>query len=200
MIRYAKTIARLVLSGMALLAIAAPSPAQSINARGDGPLPAAEGDLVWAAAQKLPYAPQGDGPAFYVVAYSTCPYMAAFFHDWNHDLNGVQARWVFYAVNQGGTADNTADVAATRDPNVVQGILLHSRKSPAANSRPELVAGFRLATDGVVELNRIFASFHHYQIISPTFIWKTGDQVFVARGYDKQFFARVILPTAQRGK
>lgn len=182
---------------LALGAAATMSSAQTMNARGDGPVSAAEGQQVWNAVQQLPSASQGEGPVLYVIAYSTCPYTAAFFHDWNGKLDGVQVRWVFYGVDQGVTADNSADLALTRNPDIAAAIIQRAHRSPSVRSTPASVTAFNKVADGTVQLNHIFAGFGHANVISPTFVWRTGSQVFVARGYAKDTFERLILPSVK---
>lgn len=170
---------------------------QTQNQRGDGPQTPAQGEEIWQIAQRLPVAPQGQsGPAVYVIAYSTCPYTAAFWHDYGGKLNNLELRWMFYPIDAAATADATGDLAATKDANVLTALLNHSRIPPSVRSSPDRVAAYNDVVARMSEMNNHFARFHQYHIISPTFIWRDNKgQVFVVRGYSKDTFERIMLPS-----
>ncbi len=166
--------------------------AQSMNARGDGAATGPEAERVWAAVGNMPYAAQGSGPELYVLAYSTCPYAAQFFHDWAGKLSQVQVRWILYPVSE-ATAAATADVAYTRDAAVVAAIFEKTRVSPPIRTSPQRVDAYNSVANGAKALNDVFAQYGRYHIISPTFIWRSGSAVFVSRGYEKAAFQQYVL-------
>lgn len=170
---------------------------QTQNPRGDGPQAEPEGGQVWAKVSQMPFTAEGSGVVLYVIAYSTCPYASAFYTDWNGKLDGVEIRWVFYPIDD-PTANAAGELAVSRDAKLIGPILRHQHVSPPVRQSQTSVSALNAVISEFNGLNATFANFHHYHIISPTFIWQNGGQVLVSRGYERRSFESQLLPNLLR--
>lgn len=194
-IRLLLFFAAMVIAGALCFGQTSLSAFEQMNSRGDGPLPEPEGEEIWNTLSRMPSASQGSGAVLYVLAYSSCPYTNAFFRDYAGKLdNTVQLRWIFYHVDgEPATLDTSADVALTKDPSVVTAILNHQRASPPYRSSRQSINAYSSVLLGFSGLNGILVRNGQNPIISPTFVFKNGETVYVHRGYEKGAFEKFTL-------
>lgn len=193
-----KRIICLIVMTMALAIL----PGGAVHAAPATSVPIKKGaDQLKKALEQLPYAKEGSGPVLYVFEFSDCPYCQQLYKDFNGTLPGVEARYVFYPVNQ-RSVNETAALALSRNIKDFHAFMKRQKTAPAGNSTDESIDAYN-AVQGAVSGTIIPVlrqnGWRNTSFVSPTFIWEENGQWYADGGYKKDYFETILASVKSGG-
>jgi hypothetical protein len=148
----------------------------------------------------MPYTKSGAGPILYVLECSAFPPTQAFERDWKGQLDGVEVRRIFVAVNP-ATANEAGYLARTRNIDDFYAFMNRTKVAPTITSQDK--AGVAAAQSMIQPFGKVLKpimiknGWSKDSPAPPQFMWETNGRVY-AGSYSKDSFP-VILSMLRSG-
>ncbi|MGE0267124.1 MAG: hypothetical protein AB7S78_01530 [Candidatus Omnitrophota bacterium] len=185
----------LVMAGVMITGrLASAAPAASIPIKNGG-------DKLKKTLEQLPYAKEGSGPVLYVFEFSDCPYCQQLYKDYNGTIPGVEARYIFYPVNQ-RSVNETAALALSRNIKDYHAFMKKQKTAPAGDSTDESIDAYNAvqsAVTGSIIPTLQKNGWRSQSLVSPTFIWEENGQLYADGGYKKDYFTTILASVTSKG-
>lgn len=133
----------------------------------------------------MPYTSEGNGAVIYVFEFFDCPSAQRRYKDWKGKLEGVELRHFFYSTNQ-RTANETADLALSRDINDYDAYMEHKKTAPDARKTNQSMEVFNSIIGPI--LNIIIPTLHKNgwtdrNLVSPNYFWEVDGKWYSDSGH-----------------
>lgn len=153
-----------------------------------------------AALEAMPYAAEGKGPMLYILEFSESSYSQRLNRDFPTGPSGVEARHIFFAVSQ-RTANETAELARTRDINRYHAYMQRKQSAPPYNRDNASIDAFNAVMGPINDIVIPTLKRNGWRaksLVSPTFFWEENGKLFADGGYRKNHFQTILSSVSGR--